>query len=285
MGVLNLTPDSFADNGRGLEAPEALVKAQNLVAAGSEILDLGAESSAPFNSAIAPEEEIKRFEHFFSLPAVLPFLSGLPRISIDSYRPETVAWVTEKLRAIGHQGEIWWNDVSGVVDQAVLDFLAKDSRHFYVLCHNLCGERQLTLKHMNFVQEIAGDQFSRSVEVFFQQKLALLSAFHSQIIIDPCFGFSKSREQNYQLMQNLLWLAESFKEFPLLIGVSKKSFLQALAQEKDRDLALLKSEWFHFALLVQWMSALKGRVIFRVHDPSITVLAKNFVSMLSFPNI
>lgn len=272
MGVVNLTPNSFSDGGDSNHPLSFKKKVQELIENGAEILDLGAESTAPMNQAISSEEEILRFEQIL-LPN-LAWLSSLSigAITLDSYQTDTIKWLYPKLK--GHYlGPIYWNDVSGVLDQDTLDTLESFPKLNYILGHNFVTEKEQTNNHLNFVNSLQENDFLALMIEFFENQLEILSNTSSRNIwLDPGFGFAKTREQNLWLMAHLPDLVSEFPpDFKWLIGISRKSFLRPLGvtlldclnfvEEKQRQ---------QFNI---WQSQLpQTQIIARVHNPKIISL-------------
>jgi dihydropteroate synthase len=209
MGVINVTPDSFSDGGE-LTPQNFLERFKSL--GPLEAVDIGAESTAPMNQPISWAQEWERLLPF------MPLLKQLPCIlSFDTYHPETI----EEILRFSHDHhwtqKIIWNDVSGKFDGFVRDFLSCSPDFSYVLCHNLAPSRAHTGKHMDYIDldltlEKISDYFS---------PLAI-----PQVIFDPCFGFSKTYEQNWEILNRFGELQLLTKHDQWLLGLSRKSFLR-----------------------------------------------------------
>lgn len=257
MGVINLTPDSFSDGGKYLSQKGFAQRLSDL--GDCDILDIGAESTAPFNQKISSEEEISRWKDW-----VFELLKKHEKpnqwISIDTYQLETLNYIYQKLQDFELQEKIIWNDVSGVIDSQSIDFLKKHPKVFYIFSHTYVPRKELTQEHMNFVQN--GIDIVSSVEQRFQEALDKLDFCSSRIILDPCFGFSKSYDQNLKLFKALPKLGNHFKN-PILVGISRKSFLKTDSNQELLYLESKQSIYLHYLLQNHMVP------ILRVHDPLI----------------
>ncbi len=259
MRILNITPDSFSDGGffnQQKNLQEALLNKTGLFS----ILDFGAESTAPMNQGITDKEELDRFK------SVGLFELDFPQeivLSFDTYKPQVFFEIYEKLRSKGVQNEIWWNDVSGVVDEEVKRFLVKTQKTKYVFCHNLISSREKTSEHMNAVNDelTIEDIFS-----YFVEGERSFSKNKDRVIFDPCFGFAKNRQQNIDLLNNLPLLMDKI-DFLWLIGISRKSFLRPVGKKLSdpgvKDFVKEKQRIFLKKLLENSSSA---EMILRIHD-------------------
>lgn len=222
MGVINITPDSFSGEG---EIPSLSKITDTIKNFGPiECIDLGAESTAPKSHPIDAQTEWARFQDLG-----LEVIEKIPHqtiISIDTYHPETIFKMSKVLKG----RPLIWNDVSGQVDADVENFLVSLSNVHYVLSHNLSPSRKMTNSHMNYVSQIEDNIFFWDMVSFFAEKLKIFKEkkVSSRVIFDPCFGFSKSLEQNIYLMKNFVHLAREVNHPAWLIGISRKSFLRHL---------------------------------------------------------
>tara|TARA_R110002072_G_scaffold64203_8_gene159926 strand:- start:12990 stop:13841 length:852 start_codon:yes stop_codon:yes gene_type:complete len=272
MGVANVTPNSFSDG--SLYNNKDLLKnhIQYLLQKGATIIDIGAESTAPFNEAISAEEEIERLKSVV-IPVILELeeelISKSIRLSIDTYRYETIDFV---IKEISKEHTIIWNDISGCFDEDVFNYLDIYPHFYYVYGHNLVTNRKDSNDHMNYVSEL---DILDQIEYWVQDFNKIKGIDFTKIYLDPCFGFSKSYEQNILLLENM---NNFFKMHPKwMIGISKKSFLRKMV-EKDLDSQksfskeklLLESETIHKSYLKEWSKAFAGEeLIYRVHHPEI----------------
>ena len=212
MGVLNVTPDSFSDGGLYLAPERAIQRGLELVRQGADWIDVGGESTRPGSQRISAEEELRR---------VLPVIRGLRRklrsvpISIDTTKAEVAE---QALRA----GANILNDVSGLRFDPRLAEVARRYRAPLVLMH-LRG-RPETMQQKPFAQDI-WRSLTEGLETSLRRALAA-GVSRSQIILDPGLGFGKSRRQNYEILARLARL-QRFR-LPILVGSSRKSFVQAI---------------------------------------------------------
>lgn len=245
MGILNLTPDSFSDGGRFVDADSALEHAHLMVEQGAQIIDLGAESTRPGSEPISEQEELSR---------VLPVLEKLPGeeflISLDTTKP---AVAQAGLQA----GVSIINDVSG--GSSELLGLAHRYKAGFVLMH-----RQGTPKNMQdqpMYEEVVGE-----VRDFFDSKKEILARFElPKVWMDPGIGFGKSLDHNLELMKSL----DSFldPDWGVLLGSSRKSWIDHLCGAPD-PLGRLGG-----SIASAIVGALKGVEVIRAHDVHETVQA------------
>ncbi len=280
MGVVNATPNSFSDASKFssssyfqnfLDSLYSHHKSREL-----SCLDIGAESSAPFNDPISDEEEIDRLRTF--LDDNFESLKEVDCISIDTYKVETMSYFlthySSKFRA-----KIIWNDISGDYKTA-LNLLIQYKNLDYVVSHNLAPKRELSSDHMNYLCT----DINLNVCEFFNLALTFFKrngVDPKRIILDPTFGFSKTKEQNFELITELCFTDTYHRIHDRwLFGLSKKSFLQSLSPSKSRENKLITSEFSHSALISHLMRSFSGHeVFFRVHDPLV------FWNILELDNI
>jgi len=274
MGVINITPNSFSDGGR-FETTSSLET--HLKSFGTDshfIWDIGAESTAPFNCAVELEQEKHR------LSQILPLLRRYrpTYISLDTYKGKIAQWFFEEVSALGFKGnQFIWNDVSGCWDDEVESFLKFFPESIYIYSHNRCPSRELTSNHMDYVSDC---DIVEQVVSFFQGRS------HPRIWFDPCFGFSKSYQQNWALIYHWGDILAALGDVTWVIGLSKKSFLRnhltdKLGCELEKEEALNKSEWLHVKLIAKFielgrLKECKNPLVFRVHDPDTVIVARDF---------
>jgi dihydropteroate synthase len=209
VGVVNVTPDSFSDGGQFFGTPQAHDHAQRLIDEGADILDVGGESSRPGATPISVEEELRRV-----LPVVEKFAAGAVPISVDTCKPEVMSRVIAA-------GASMINDIYALRAPGALETVA-DSQAAVCLMH-MQGE-PLTMQDQPAYSNVVGE-----VREFLQQRIeaALRSGIARQrIVIDPGFGFGKTREHNFELLSRL----REFERLgaPIFAGLSRKSLLKAL---------------------------------------------------------
>jgi dihydropteroate synthase len=241
MGILNITPDSFFDGGKFTEE-EAIVKQVNqMIADGAAIIDVGAASTRPGAKEISVKEELSRL-----IPVIEMLTGEFPNaiFSVDTYRAEVAA------KAIG-KGAHLINDISGgSMDAKMFDTVAS-LQVPYILMHikGTPGDMQFDPVYKNVVEEVL-DYFTHKVE-------SLRTLGVHDILIDPGFGFGKTVEHNYQLLNSLSDF--SIFEMPLVAGISRKSMVCKVLGVKP-SAALNGSTVLHVLALQ------RGAKILRAHD-------------------
>jgi dihydropteroate synthase len=219
MAVLNVTPDSFSDGGLYFDPGAAIARGLEMARQGADWIDVGGESTRPGSKPVPAEEELRR---------VLPVIRGLHRrapslpISIDT----TKADVAE--RAV-QAGASVINDVSGLRFDASLADVARREGTPLVLMH-LRGKPE-TMQRRPFSQSITRS-LGRGLTWSIREAEAH-GISRSQLVIDPGLGFGKTRRQNFQIVANLRRLRRF--DLPLMVGSSRKSFVQSVAAGEDLD--------------------------------------------------
>lgn len=252
MGIVNLTPDSFSDGGKVRSLQDLNKQIENF--GHMDILDVGAESTAPHNSPISAQMEWHRLE---------PFLSSLFSLdidlSIDTYHPETI-FKMAKIHQENHvNAKLIWNDVSGKFDDHAKRFLSLSNQFFYVYCHNLAPHRKETSHHMEYARE----SLSMGDLIDYFKPIQ-----HERVIFDPCLGFSKSYEQNWMILHHFQTLQRAFSSNQMwLLGFSRKSFLKRKYQRELENELPLKLDQFHVQEILNLN--LQGKIIIRTHAPEL----------------
>jgi dihydropteroate synthase len=255
MGVINVTPDSFADHGRFFRHDDAIAQARALVAAGADMLDIGGESTRPFAEPVPLEEELRRV---LPVIAALAAESAVP-ISIDTYK----ATVAEKAL---DAGAALINDISALRFDPEMAPLAAARRVPVVLMH-----MQGTPRDMQ--KEPHYDDLLGEIKAFFRERLefAVSQGIPPELIIlDPGIGFGKTWQHNLEIINHL----DTFMDlgYPLLLGPSRKAFIGRildLPAGEERDIGTL-------AALA--MGVLKGVRILRTHN---VAYARQFLAVLT----
>lgn len=249
MGILNVTPDSFSDGGQFNSQKNALYQAENLIKNGAEIIDIGAQSTRPNADYLTPEEEISRLGTIIS-SIKKEFPDTL--ISLDTFFGKVVKFGY-------NEGIDIVNDISaGQFDNTMLKTVSETGLP-YVLMHvnHSYNEMHNKINHPDIILEL---------NRFFSKKIIELKALGIEdIILDPGFGFSKSQDNQLQIVDDLDYIG--LGEYPILIGISRKSFIyQPLGKsplEINREVNDLHQKLF-----------LKGAKIFRVHQPELVTFQK-----------
>ena len=300
MGVINITPNSFSDGGVAFNH-EGLVHRLELLTPYCEILDIGAESTAPMNESVPYTEERKRLNQFFSTIDEMNFLKTYEgNFSLDSFRSENVFWFFKELEKRGVSNRRFiWNDVSGLWDDSVNKFLQDYPLSRYVFCHNEAKSRIHAGNHMDYIFDGPIKELIPHLYSFFHHGLSLGEASfnknYGRVFLDPCFGFSKSYEQNLFLLTHWTELIEKFPHNDFVFGISKKSFLRRYIESnfysvnKNRTIVnktelLDKSEYLHLLSLQETIERSRNKslknLVIRLHDPILGLISK-----VSFKNI
>lgn len=241
MGILNLTPDSFFDGGKYNEVEAAVKRAEQMLENGADILDLGAYSSRPGAEHISDEEELNRM-----IPALEAIVKRFPDalISIDTFR----SGVAEKALEVGAH---IINDISGGNLDEELPLVAAKHNAPYI-CMHMKGTPQTMqkdLKQESIMPEVLSF-FAHRVPTLIEQGL-------KDVIIDPGFGFGKTLEQNYEMVDHLSDFDILGK--PVLVGVSRKSMIRLKYGESAE-------QTLNGTIEVNRQLLQNGADILRVHD-------------------
>ncbi|MCG2459712.1 dihydropteroate synthase [Flavobacteriaceae bacterium F89] len=241
MGILNLTPDSFYDGGKYTDPDSIIFQVEKMILEGADFIDVGAYSSRPNAQDISTDVELARI-----LPVVERLLEEFPEllISIDTYRSR----VAKECISLG---AAMINDISaGKLDGKMIPTVAEHQVP-YVMMH-LKGTPK-TMQRQTTYDDLIGD-----ILYYFSERIAAARSLGiNDIIVDPGFGFAKTLEQNYCLLQNLQFL-KSFN-LPILVGLSRKSMIYRLL-DLDTDRAL------NGTTALNMVALLRGANILRVHD-------------------
>ncbi|MBT7641983.1 MAG: dihydropteroate synthase [Rhodobiaceae bacterium] len=250
FGIVNITTDSFSDGGDYLDPEAAISHGKNLLSQGAHVLDVGPASSHPDAGDVSPDTEMARLE---SVWAGLKAL-GAP-ISVDSFQPATQRWSMA-------QGADWLNDINGFQDPSLHDELADYSGKLVVM-HAIQAKGIATRE-----APPEGDIWS-IIFRFFEQKLetfARAGIARDKLVLDPGMGFflGNRPETSMAVLAGLQRLKREF-EVPVLVCVSRKSFLRALASPNDTPIGVEQSGPISLA---GEMLALEQQVDFiRTHAP------------------
>ena len=246
MGVLNVTPDSFSDGGRFIDAQIATSHALRLIADGADIIDIGGESTRPGSERISVQEELDRV-----LPVITALVDSGAVISIDTMRAEVA-------RAAIAAGACMVNDVSGgKSDPEMLDFVATLDTP-YILMH-WRGPSNI----MNTLTDYSDVVVDVTAEISQQVDLAVAAGIaRERIAIDPGIGFAKAVDQNWPILKHLDVLEGL--GLPILMGASRKKFLGELLA-KD-GVARDSDERESATTAISTLMAARGLWAVRVHD-------------------
>jgi dihydropteroate synthase len=241
MGILNVTPNSFYDGGQFNSETSILNQVEKMIDEGAIFIDLGGYSSKPNATWVSQEEEIARL-----LPVVELILKHFPDtlLSIDTFRSEVARISLENGAAI-------INDISaGALDEKMFEIIT----HYqvpYVMMHMKGTPKTMTslTQYDNIVKEIL---------FYFSEKIAKARSYGiNDLILDPGFGFAKTLEQNYEVLQKL----ELFQniELPIVVGISRKSMVHKVLNSSPDDA-------LNGTTVLNTIALTKGASILRVHD-------------------
>ena len=218
MGILNLTPNSFYDGGKYQQESEILKRVELMLIEGADFIDIGAYSSKPNAEFVSEEEEVNRL-----LPILKIVVKEFPNtiISVDTFRSEIANASIENGAAI-------INDISaGSLDDKMMETVAKFQVP-YIMMHMKGTPKTM----MNLTQY---DDIVKEMLFYFSEKITQARSFGiNDLIIDPGFGFAKTIEQNYEVMQKLHLF--QITELPILAGVSRKSMIYNIPFVFSRNL-------------------------------------------------
>ncbi|MDN3642159.1 dihydropteroate synthase [Lutimonas halocynthiae] len=241
MGILNVTPDSFYDGGKFRSDADILKQVEKMLTEGATFIDIGAYSSRPNADHISEEEELSR-----SIPVIQLLSKEFPDslLSVDTFRSRIAS---EGISA----GASLVNDISGGgMDQHMFETIAK-LQVPYILMH-MVGTPQNMQQHVNY------DDLVKDMIYYFSKKIFKLRQLGvNDLIIDPGFGFSKTLDQNYELLQKMQLF--NTLGLPILAGLSRKSMLYKLL-DTDAVNAL------NATTTANSIALSKGAGILRVHD-------------------
>lgn len=256
MGILNVTPDSFSDGGAYSRIDKALKHAANMLEEGADFIDVGGESTRPGAADVSIDQELTR---------VIPVIEALSKefdtlISIDTSKPQVMV---EAVSA----GASMINDVRALQEEGALDAAA--STGAVVCLMHMLGQPR-TMQHNPSYVDVVHD-----VITFLSTRINACSEAgisKNNLIIDPGFGFGKSIEHNYRLLDEL----SAFKQLqtPILVGMSRKSMLGNLLNRNVE-------ERLAGSIATATIAAMKGANIIRVHDVAQTVDAIKVVNALN----
>ena len=236
MGVLNVTPDSFSDGGRFLSAEDALRRAAEIQTEGADILDVGAESTAPGHTPVTSGEEIERLRPILG---TLCETLEIP-VSVDTRHPETAAWALS-------QGAAIVNDVSGVFSPETAEAVRLYNAG-WIVTHGMDADVQ------------GGDNPLPQVRAFFKEMLRRgeeAGLRKTQLCMDPGVGFGKSRAGDFAVLRDLRQLDVGCA---ILVGASRKRLIGEASGETDPQKRLAGTIACHTAAIAG------GADILRVHD-------------------
>jgi dihydropteroate synthase len=255
MGILNVTPDSFYEKSRKQTEQEIDDRIATILEEGGEIVDLGGCSTRPDAAEISAEEEMRRL-----VPALQLLQAHYPdvAVSLDTFRADVAQ------RAVEEYGVAIINDISGGMDERMFETVAQLQTP-YVLMH-IRGTYRTMQQHTDY------SDMMEEIMLYFAEKLRVLRLMGvNDIILDPGFGFSKTVDQNYELMRSLPEFA--LFELPLLVGVSRKSMIYKFLDSTPDETLNATTALHAYALL-------NGADILRVHDVRAAVEVVKIINKL-----
>lgn len=242
MGIVNVTPDSFYSGSRTMHEAEIGLRIESMIEEGVDFIDIGAYSSRPGADDISPQEEISRLSKGM---AILRGIAPEIPVSVDTFRADVAT------AAIEEMGADIINDISGgTLDPRMFDTVAR-LKTPYILMH-MCGT-PATMQQFTAYTDVVADVVSDlSVKL---RRLRLAGV--ADVIVDPGFGFSKTLEQNFELMSGL----EAFSSLgcPVLVGVSRKSMI-------TKSLGIDPAGALAPTVALDAIALTKGASFIRVHD-------------------
>ncbi len=244
MGILNATPDSFSDGGHFNQLNAAICHAEQMIAEGVDVIDVGGESTRPGAQAVSIQQELDRV-----IPIVESIVDLGKPISVDTSKPQVMC---EAINA----GALMINDVRALTEEGALEVIA-DSQVEVCLMH-MQGEPR-SMQHDPIYEDVIAE-----VAEFLTQRVGACEKAgiaKSRVCLDPGIGFGKTLEHNCQLLKGLQRL--SIFELPLLVGVSRKSMLGQI-------LNIEVSERMIASVAAGLISVTNGAKILRVHDVKAT---------------
>ena len=241
-GIVNITPDSFFDGGKMEDEATMLKAVEKMVTDGAGIIDVGAVSTRPGSKTVSTKEELTRL-----LPAVQAINKAFPDVvlSVDTFR----SWVA--VRVIDEVGPIIINDISGgSLDSNMFETIAK-LQVPYILSH-------IKGTPLNMQEDPQYDDLTREVAQYFAERVKKLNKLGvKEVILDPGFGFGKTLDHNYELLNKL----DAFKvyQLPVMVGLSRKSMIWKALDAKP-ETAL------NGTTVANTLALMGGADILRVHD-------------------
>ncbi|SDS10796.1 dihydropteroate synthase [Formosa sp. Hel1_31_208] len=241
MGILNVTPDSFYDGGRYRNMSAILKQVETMLNEGATFIDIGAYSSKPNANHVSEAEELQRI-----IPIVEYLVKNFPEVilSVDTFRSQVA-------KQCVLAGASMINDISaGHLDKAMLKTVAELSVP-YIMMH-MRGTPQ-TMQQLTSYDDLIKD-----ILIYFSERIAVARNLGIiDLIIDPGFGFAKTLEQNYELLDKLELL--QMAGLPLLAGVSRKSMIYKILENSS-------AEALNGTTVLNTIALQKGASILRVHD-------------------
>jgi dihydropteroate synthase len=241
MGILNITPNSFYDGGKYKDELQILNQVERMLQDGATFIDVGAYSSKPNAEFVSEAEEISRL-----IPIIKLLIKKFPNIllSVDTFRSQVAKLAIEN-------GVAMVNDISaGMLDDKMIETVSKLQVPYIMM--NMRGNPQTMQSLANYEDVV------KEMIFYFSERIQLARSFGmNDILIDPGFGFAKTLEQNYEVLQKLELF--SILELPLLAGISRKSMIYKTLENSAE-------EALNGTTVLNTIALQKGAKILRVHD-------------------
>ena len=260
MGILNVTPDSFFAGSRKQTELEIAQRANQIVAEGGTIIDVGAFSTRPGADEVSMEEEMARLRK--ALPIIRKEQPDVA-LSIDTFRPEVAQMAVEEYGA-DIINDVSEGGITGIVDTPLM----QDNDDEYPAIFRMMGKLKVPYILMSVQKDVHDMLKGFSKEV---QQLRDLGV--KDIILDPGFGFGKTMEENFRLLHEMDKL--QVMDLPLLVGVSRKRMIW-------KTLDITADEALNGTTVINTLALTKGANILRVHDVKAAVEATRLVREASF---
>jgi dihydropteroate synthase len=255
MGIVNVTPNSFYDGGKHIEINSIIRQVEKMISEGADIIDIGAYSSKPSAEFVSEQDEINRLK-----VVIKELVNTFPNVvlSVDTFRASVAKFAVD-------QGVAIVNDISaGLLDDAMLPTVA-ELKVPYVMMH-MRGTPQ-TMQSLTQYDDVVKEML-----FYFSERIQKARSFGiSDLIIDPGFGFAKTVEQNYEILNKLELF--SILELPLLVGVSRKSMIYKVLETSPQEV-------LNGTTVINTIALQKGAKIVRVHDVKEAVECVKLVSQL-----
>lgn len=258
MGILNITPDSFYASGRAMESAVIAESVEKMIENGVDIIDIGACSTRPGAAVVSLDEELARLR--YGMRIVRDISPDIP-VSVDTFRSEVARICIDDL------GADIINDVTGGEGDSNMFMTVADLHVPYILMH-MRGTPE-TMSTMTDYDNVAAE-----VSAWLQRRVRELALMGiSDVIVDPGFGFAKTVEQNYYLL-NCIEIIGQITERPILVGLSRKSMI-------TRPLGISADEALSPTAALNLYSLQHGASMIRVHDVKEGVMMVKLNEMLN----
>lgn len=271
LAILNITPDSFYDGGKFLNLEDALKQAEKLIQEGADIIDIGGESSRPGSVPISVEEEKKRV-----IPVIKEIKKSFPQIplSIDSYKYEVVKEALEN-------GVEFINDIYALRYSPQIIQLLKNFPKTKIILMHMQGTPQTMQLNPHYPKGVVEE-----IKEFFIERVKFLldnGISTDRVILDPGIGFGKNTQHNIDILKNLdefknLILEGKNLSFPILIGLSRKSFIGRILGSEENPLP--PQDRYEGTIVLHTYCILKGVDYLRVHDVKPTKQAVKILELI-----